>query len=215
MVTPVSDARSNPNDQIAHAATVLKRSPRLRKMFEAICKGGKKAKAVSQLMRLTNYGRVEVLQLGGKLADQQLVHKTKVGTETAYEKDRFYTTNRSNILRYANNPSSLKNLPTKVSPSASGAGPLRVVVQGRKVRIKEITVDDIDQFTAVSKVKNAPVQRVSEKAFKNGIQKIIGEKGKFQDWGGEPNDLFTTRVRLKGKRIATAFAFKGPGPPAY
>ena len=56
-----------------------------------------------------------------------------------------------------------------------------------------------------------PVLRISEKAFKKGIQKIIRETGKFQDWGGEPNDLLTTRVRLKGKRTATAFAFKGPG----
>ena len=29
--------------------------------------------------------------------------------------------------------------------------------------------------------------------------------------GRRANDLFTTRVRIKGKRIATAFAFKGPG----
>lgn len=162
-------------------------------------------------MKLTKYGRVEVLQLGGKLADQQLVHKTKVGTETAYEKDRFFAANRVKILRYATNPSSLKRLPTKVSPRTSSAGPLRVVIQGTKVRIKEITVDDIDQFAAVTKVKNAPRRVISENAFKKGVQKIIGEKGKFQDWGGEPNDLFTTRVRLKGKRIATAFAFKGPG----
>lgn len=190
---------------------MLKRSAKLRRMFEAICRGGKKPKTVTQLMALTKYGQVEVLQLGGKLADQQLVHKTKVGTETAYEKDRFFAANRVKILRYATNPIGLKNLPTKVSPRASSAGLLRVVIQGTKVRIKEITADDIDQFAAVRKVTNAPMRVVSENAFKKGIQKIIGERGKFQDWGGEPNDLFTTRVRLKGKRITTAFAFKGPG----
>jgi len=211
LITPVSDARSNANDQIAHAVAVLKRSPKLRKMFEAIYRGGKKPKPVSQLMRLTDYGQVQVLQLGGKLADQQLVHKTRVGAEMAYEKDRFFAANRVKILRYANNPSNLKNLPTKVSPRASSAGPLRIVIQGRKVRIKEITADDIDQFAAVRRITTAPVQRISENAFKNGVQKIIREKGKFQDWGGEPNDLFTTRVRIKGKRMATAFAFKGPG----
>lgn len=208
---PVSDARSNANDQIANAATVLKRSPKLRKMFEAICRGGKKPKTVSQLMMLTKYSQVEVLQLGGKLADQQLVLKTKVGKAMAYEKDRFFATNRDKILRYAINPSSLKNLPTKVSPRATGAGQLRVVVHGARVRINEITADDVDQFAAVKKVKNAPERVISEKAFKDGVQKIIGEGGTFQDWGGEPNDLFTTKVRLKGKRIATAFAFKGPG----
>jgi hypothetical protein len=48
-------------------------------------------------------------------------------------------------------------------------------------------------------------------AGKAGIARIIGEKGKFQDWGGEPNDLYTTKVRFKGRRRAVAFAFKGPG----
>jgi len=162
-------------------------------------------------MRLTKYGQVEVLQLGGKLADQQLVHKTKVGKATAYEKDRFFATNRQKILRYAINPTSLKHLPTKFSPRVPAAGPLRVTIRGIRVRITEITVDDIDQFAAVKKIKSASERVISESAFKRGIQRILREGGKFQDWGGEPNDLFTTKVRLKGKRVATAFAFKGPG----
>ena len=41
--------------------------------------------------------------------------------------------------------------------------------------------------------------------------KIIGEKGKFQDWGGERNDLCSTRMKFQGKRRAAAFAFKGKG----
>lgn len=161
-------------------------------------------------MGLTKYGRIEVLQLGGRLADLQLVHKTKIGTETAYEKDRFFAANRAKILRFATDPGTLKHLPTKVSPRAPSAGQLRVVIKGRKVRVRELTVDDIDEFAAVRKLNDGPVLRISENAFKKGIQKIIRENGKFQDWGGEPNDLFTTRVRLKGKRMATAFAFKGP-----
>lgn len=36
-------------------------------------------------------------------------------------------------------------------------------------------------------------------------------EARFQDWGGEPNDLYTTKVRFKGKRRPVAFAFKGPG----
>jgi hypothetical protein len=211
LLTSVTDVRSNSNDQIAYAAKVLKSSLRLRKMFEAICKGGKKPKTVSRLMTLTDYTQVAVLQLGGRLSDEQLVHKTKVGKETAYEKDRFYTANRKKILRYATNPSSLRKLPTKVSPSIAGGGSFSVVVRGRKVRIAPITIDDIDHFAKVRKVRPGPPQRISEKAFKDGIQKLIGERGKFQDWGGEPNDLFTTRMKVNGKRIATAFAFKGPG----
>jgi hypothetical protein len=41
--------------------------------------------------------------------------------------------------------------------------------------------------------------------------KIIGEKGKFKDWGGEKNDLCSTRLYFQGRRMATAFAFKGKG----
>src|SRR6185295_12813187 len=33
----------------------------------------------------------------------------------------------------------------------------------------------------------------------------------FQDWGGEKNDLYTTKLKYKGQRRAIAFAFKGPG----
>jgi hypothetical protein len=51
---------------------------------------------------------------------------------------------------------------------------------------------------------------VSERAFKDGILRLIGDTGKFQDWGGEPNDLYTTKLRHKGVRRAIAFAFKGP-----
>jgi hypothetical protein len=52
---------------------------------------------------------------------------------------------------------------------------------------------------------------ISEKAFKAGILTLIGDKGDFQDWGGEKNDLYTTKLKFKGKRRAVAFAFKGPG----
>jgi hypothetical protein len=210
VVTAVSDARSSANDQIAHAATVLKRSAKLRKLFEAICRGGKKPKSVGQLMKATKFGQVEVLQLGGKLADQQLVHKIKSNVGTTYEKDRFYAANRTKILRYATNPGKLAALPTKTSPRLSN-GPIRIKVQGLKVRIAEVTCDDLDQFAAVNKFETAPQLSISERHFKNGIAKLIGEGGNFQDWGGEPNDLYTTKVRFKGKRRAVAFAFKGPG----
>lgn len=71
--------------------------------------------------------------------------------------------------------------------------------------------DDVDQFRKVKKVKTAPKIRISESSFKKGIQRIIGQPGTFKDWGGESNDLYTTKVMIDGRRIPTAFAFKGPG----
>ncbi len=209
MTLSVSDSRSNFNDQIAHAANVLRRSERLRKVFEAICKGGKKPKTVTKLMKTTRFDQVAILQLAGKLADQQLVHKMKVGGETAYAKDRFYAANRSKILRYAHNPAKLKNLPTKVSSKPSDS--VRVEVKGARVQIKRITCDEIDQFAKVRKVRDASRVLIPEKKFKSGIQKLIGESGTFQDWGGERNDLYTSKIRFQGQRRSVAFAFKGPG----
>jgi hypothetical protein len=207
----VSDARSNPNDQIAHAATVLKRSAKLRKMFDAICGGGSSPKSVAKLMELTGYNQVEVSQLAGRLADQQLVHKMKVGPNTQYSKDRFYSANRRKILGLATDPAALKKFPTKVSPRSTSSTPIKVVLHGIKVSVKQLTCDDIDQFRKIRKIKSAGKVRISEDAFKKGIQKIIAQPGTFKDWGGESNDLFTTKVIVKGKRIPTAFAFKGPG----
>jgi hypothetical protein len=212
MPVSVSDARSNPNDQIAHAANVLKRSARLRTIFEAICCGGKRPKTVAQLRKATGYSHVAVLQLGGKLADQQLVHKTRADGQTLYEKDRFYASNRAKVIRLATNPAKLNNLPTKYSPkSSSNGGAIRITVKGAKIQIEEVTCDDFDQFSKIKRINSAEAKRISEREFKKGITKLIGETGKFQDWGGEPNDLYTSKLRHKGKRRAIAFAFKGPG----
>jgi hypothetical protein len=52
---------------------------------------------------------------------------------------------------------------------------------------------------------------MSESRFKTGIAKILGERGRFKDWGGERNDLYTNRVRISGRRLQAAFAFKGVG----
>ena len=52
---------------------------------------------------------------------------------------------------------------------------------------------------------------IREEVFKNGVKTIIGEQGRFKDWGGETSDLYTTRLRVDGRRRAAAFGFKGRG----
>jgi hypothetical protein len=211
VTTAVTDSRSNFNDQIAHAVNVLKHSPRMQKVFNAICKGGKKPKTAEHLMQTTKFDHVTVLQLGGKLADQQLVQKVKVNKKTAYAKDRFYAANRAKIAGYLKNPKRLKQLPTKVSRGTVTVGKLRLSVSGARVQISEVTCDDIAQFAKVRRIKDPKSQLISEKAFKLGVQRLLGETGSFQDWGGERNDLYTSKISHKGKRRAVAFAFKGPG----
>lgn len=210
MVVAVNDVRSNPNEQVAHAVSVLKRSNALQTLFEAICRGGKKPKTVAQLMATTRFTHVKVLQLGGRLADEQLVHKTKRDGQTAYEKDRYLASKRTTIARLIRDPKKLAKLPTKYSARLS-TGSIKITMPRVKIQIREITCDDFDQFSKVKKVATASARTISERNFKDGILKLIGESGKFQDWGGEPNDLYTTKLRHKGKRRSIAFAFKGPG----
>jgi hypothetical protein len=211
MIVAVNDVRSNPNEQIAHAVSVLRRSIPLQTVFYAVCKGGKKPKTAAQLMAITGFAHVKVLQLGGRLADQQLVHKVKREGQTAYEKDRYLAAKRTTIARLIRDPKKLANLPTKYSPRSSTGSTAKIIVPRARIQVREITCDDFDQFSKMKKISNAPAHTISERNFKNGILKLIGESGRFQDWGGEPNDLYTTKLRHQGKRRPIAFAFKGPG----
>jgi hypothetical protein len=214
MMQPVTDTRSNKNDQIKHAVEVIGRSKDRLKVFKAIYEGRKAVKTVSELVIRTRLARIRVTQEAARLNGNGIVQAVKVGKETGYRKDLFYSTNRSTILRLLANPKSLQQLPTKTQPRQSGGSTIIIRGVDRKPRIKELHIDEIDSFRAVKKVDPTGIQKnphVSEKKFKHGIQKILGEVGKFNDWGGEKGDLMTSRLRYKGNRIATVFAFKGPG----
>lgn len=212
MILPVSDARSNPNDQLAHAVQVLGRSQHRLKVFKAIYAGKRRIKSVSEIAKATGLSRIRVLQEGGKLSDNQIVRITKKGGETAYEKDRFYGGRRNQILKLASSPENLKRLPTKVRPHVSAFQLERVTIPRRSFNAKQITIDDIDSFRKVRKIKTFDQSEpIPESVFKHGIQQVVEELGTFKDWGGERNDLFTTRIRYLGRRCAAAFAFKGPG----
>ena len=214
MILPVTDPRSNKNDQIKHAVEVLGRSRDRLKVFKAIYRGKKPVKTVSELVKLTRLSNVRVLQEGAKLNGNGIVNAVKVGNETGYQKDLFFATNRARILQLVGNPEKLAKLPTKTHPRNPGEVAVVIRGLGAKPKTKEIYIDDMDSFRSVRKLgpnqpkKSAPL---SEKKFKIGIQKILGEPGKFKDWGGEKGDLLSSRLRYRGSRITVAFAFKGPG----
>jgi hypothetical protein len=209
MAVSVSDSRSNPNDQIAHAAKVIGRSERAKSVFEAIYRGKKKAKTVAELAKTTRLSEWDVLTVGRKLAHQQIVGQKKIAGKTAYEKDSFYSANKSKILSLVKSPKKLKAFPTKYSARASGGS--TIIRVPTKPQIIEVTCDSFDQFAKVREIKTASYQRISEEGFQKGIQSLLGETGKFQDWGGEKNDLYTSKIRIQGQRRVIAFAFKGPG----
>jgi hypothetical protein len=80
----------------------------------------------------------------------------------------------------------------------------------------EVTVDEIDSFSKV-RTQKVPqtkdlelLRHIPEDTIKRAFAAIIGEPDVPKDWGGERSDLVSNHVWLDGKRISTAFAFKGP-----
>ncbi len=216
MVLPshVTDIRSNPNDQIAHAATVLLRSEHRKRVFAAICAGKRRVKKVSELAEAVHLSRIRVLQEGKTLSSNGIVRQTKIDGETAYEKDDFYSQHKDKILGLARDKRQLGRFPTKVRPNSFVAKLESVRLPRRFINVRQITIEEVESFSRVRRLKKGRVpvpQPVPESLFKSGVQKILGEPGKFQDWGGELNDLLTTRLRLNGTRRSAAFGFKGPG----
>jgi hypothetical protein len=210
----VADRSSNKNEQLVHAGEVIGRSDQRAKVFREIYRGKSKVKTVTQLMKATKLGRIRVLDQGKKLSDNELVIQTKVDGETAYEKVAFIQPYRDKILNYATDRKVREAVPTKrrFSSSASVRLNVDVKVPATRVRAKLVTVDDIDSFSGVRKIRSVlAAVKMPEARFKDGVARILGERGTFKDWGGEIRDLSSTRLKIGGKRRAAAFAFKGPG----
>jgi hypothetical protein len=213
MTTSVSDARSNANDQRAHAAEVLSGSALRLQVFRAIYRGKGAVKTVENLVSQTGLTRKQVLTAGLVLANNGLVNQKKHDGQTAYEKDPFYAQNRDRIVSLAQSPERLAALPTKTRPAVRLAGHTNLSLPTRAIDVRQVSIDEIASFKAVRGVKILDYRAipVKEKVFKEGVQAVVGEGGTFKDWGGEKNDMWTTRVILDGRRRATAMAFKGKG----
>lgn len=205
MPISVTDLRSNLNDQIANAANAIGRSEQRRKVFRAIYRGKKQIKTVREISQETGLNQIQVLKAGGQLRD--FVEKGKA----SYKKDPSFAQHYRKILALAGNQKKLKNFPTKINPRNKES---RVVISFSKKaeNARLITIEDIDSFNKIKKqlkqTQEKP-KKLLERVLKEGVCSIIGETGKFIDWGGEKNDLFTTKIRIKGRRITTAIAFKG------
>lgn len=213
MPIEVSDKMSNLNDHIVNAAKVIGRSKDRKKVFEELYRGKKLVKTKTELMASTGLKEVRLLQVLKEFKAHEMIERTKVDRETAYKKIGFYSQYKTKILRYAGNSKALARIPTKTNPKPHGEVTRLAVAFARKsFDVRKLTIDDIDSFRKVRKVKaDGPSKPIDEAKFKAGLQKILNEKGVFNDWGGEKNDLYTTRFQVSGRRIAAAFAFKGKG----
>ena len=214
MPQAVTDARSNAQDQIAHAAKVVGKSPIARAVFAAIYTGKQRVKTVGEISLATGLSRKQVLTHGKKFDSSHIVEQIKERGDTAYRKDNFFHCNKAKILALAGNAGKLQRFPTKTNPASRATSvTVKLRLRPENPPPMRVTVDDIDSFLRVRRIApcgNVPTT-VSENTFKHGVRKILGETGEFSDWGGERNDLFSTRMKIKGKRVAVAFGFKGPG----
>ena len=216
MTLPVADRSSNKPEQIVNAAEVLGRSAQRIAVFTAIYRGGKQVKTVSELVQTTKLPRQRVLDLGRGLANNDIVVQTQKDGETAYQKVLFFTQQRDEILRLAGDKAAQDKIHTKRNPRRS---PSQVTINTsfrvpkKRLDARLVTVDDIDSFSKVLDIDEIPGEytKIYESKFKAGVAAILGEKDLFKDWGGELNDLSSTKVRIDGKRRMAAFAFKGPG----
>jgi hypothetical protein len=144
---------------------------------------------------------------------KDVCEQTKVDGQLAYVMIPFIQANKSRIVRIANDPKKVDALPSARRVRIL-QNPKTVVIPTRGASVHRLHIDDLLSFQKVRKIRfngAAMPEHVSEKQFKDGVTRVIGEGGIFKDWGGEYADLYTTRLVYKKRRMAAAFAFKGPG----
>ena len=81
---------------------------------------------------------------------------------------------------------------------------------------EELFVEQIDSFVKAGDINAREVRLLlpldlTEDHVQTAFEEIIGENFHQRDWGGETNDLFTSHIRVGGKRLRAAFLMKGRG----
>jgi hypothetical protein len=222
MVLNVSDSASHLRDQIDNLAELLEDAPVKQALAKAVNFGKKRVKSVGELAaKLSSQFKKpitakRVTEIGKPLVNlaftQERIDENGRKT-TAYAKLDQHRVREA--LKLANNKKKREAYHTKSRPKIKVVGSTITIKAPFKPKLKTIYVDDVQEFQKVKSVKNPPATmeppRLPEVVVKKGIVKLLGEKLDPKDWGGESNDIFTTRVTINGKRKRAAFALKGPG----
>jgi hypothetical protein len=80
-----------------------------------------------------------------------------------------------------------------------------------------IPIVEIDTFARAAATPTTAVAAtpfplpLAERDVKHELHAIVGEPFVDEDWGGELADVYTTRVRLGGREVQSAFLLKGRG----
>ena len=220
-VIQTSDTSSHRRDQIANFAEILSNAPAKQRIFEAVYRGKKGTKTVKEIAKVTGFSAKRVTEIAKPLARGEKLFeqgRERINGEvaTVYKKLHFVETNKRKILQLARSKKRLKFYHTKTNPSIQSKGKgQRVVVQiPFKTKHQFVRIDEVNEFKKVRNVKQIPQSlkpaRLSEQKVKKGFLKLLKERRDPKDWGGESNDIFTTRLTLNGKLRRAAFALKGP-----
>ncbi len=213
MPLPVIDLSSNLPENLERWANSLKGGGAKLQVFQIIYSGKKKHWTVKEIAAATKgtLSGKNVAQAGKKLVGDALLNQAPNTFPIVYEKRADVHHHKTRILRLAQSKAKRNALATKrkIQVSVRMQG-LRSSAQGKA---RQITIDDIDQFRKAARLrrKQKKLPPLSESRFKKGLQKIFKQSGTFKDWGGERDDFFTNKLKLKGKRQSAAFALKGPG----
>lgn len=218
-IQPTTEFVATSEESIQTIAKELANSDRKFRVFKAIYSGGNKPKNAALLGANVSLSEVAVLQLATPMAHKQYFEQTKYEGRTAFKKYKHINAVRHRILRLAKNRALLERHISARSPKQKISIELKSE-RRKEIRVTEVFIDDLEEFRRVRSIKAGHLptvnpNRLPEKTFKYGVASILGNKGKFHDWAGEKSDLYTSNVSIRGRRRATAFAFKGPGtrPP--
>lgn len=213
MTQIVANVRAERNEAIQAAIDSIGKSNARQQIFEAVYKGKKRLKTITEIAKATGLSEKHVLTEGKKLVNDDIIHAEKTASKkTAYKKISVYSTHKKKVLAGLKNPrKAAAKYPTKQRPEVGGVTIQKIAIAKSYVPML-VHVDDIDSFCAVRGVDDrlaTDFTKMAEQTIKNGFQRILKQEGTFKDWGGEINDLYTGKLRYKGRRIAAAFAFKG------
>lgn len=186
------------------------------RIFNCIYGRGSRPKTVDDISVVTGIDRQVIQNTARNMASHGIIERVVLEkNRVAYKKQVNIVGLKQKLNNLAGKKPKIDKIPTKWDPNVSIRGIRTNVVRipSDFYSVKSITVDEIDSFERVKDVRGDRIDMatISEDAFKAGVQAIIKEEATFRDWGGETSDLMTTRVRVGGKRVSAAFAFKGPG----
>jgi hypothetical protein len=210
------DAALTP-ERLEYFAGELRSSQKKREVFKAAYKGKRKAPVDARhLANLTGYSKKAVNEIATGLARKGLLIQPRE-SKAVYERDMAVMENRDRILRLATSRTAAARHTTMRSARPQPRVERIEVINPARVKVKRITIDDIDQLSRVRRLappaKNLPP--VSEDVFKRALVKLLPGTQLKKDWGGERNDIYTDHIKVSGKRLSAAFALKGPAqkPP--